>query len=112
MQQYWSIELTKNGSLIQKQSGRTVALVDPRLLEAKCEHDLFAAISSLEAADRPEAIFAGISKLKGPVDAFLNKETGVQVMCDDIRLRQNRIDMLRIVHNYSRLRADFNAIVV
>ena len=66
-----------------------------------------ARFDALYGEDHYEALFALLGELRPDIDLFFEK---VMVMCDDVALRHNRLNLLgAIVNNCSRL-ADFTAL--
>jgi len=74
--------------------------IDPSIFAEKAEKTLFAALEKAEARfpDKPKAQLEVLAKLREPVDTFFDE---VMVMCEDEKLRTNRLALL------TRLRALF-----
>ncbi len=74
--------------------------VDPSIFTEKAEKTLFAALEKTEASfpDKPKAQLEALATLREPVDTFFDD---VMVMCEDEKLRTNRLALL------TRLRALF-----
>ncbi|HXK09420.1 MAG TPA: glycine--tRNA ligase subunit beta [Vicinamibacteria bacterium] len=69
------------------------AAVDPKLFEADAERALFTAVSRLEEAAGPyEGRLRGLASLRAPVGRFFDD---VLVMAEDVRVRGNRLALLK-----------------
>lgn len=99
----------------EKKDGAAItAAVDPSVLTAVEEKDLFHALTgvrsdvgvALEAEDFTAAM-AALSRLRKPVDLFF---TAVTVNADDKALRANRLSLLSEIGRVMGLVADFSAI--
>ena len=87
---------------------------DKALFGAEQEGALFDALSQVMlnsskkiASDDFEGAMEDLAKLRGPVDAFFEK---VQVNCDDVQRRANRLRMLSMIVRAMGGVADFSVI--
>lgn len=80
----------------------TDKLVEP------AELHLYEAIAALPSQPTDEQLMAGIKAIAPLLNQFFED---VLVMVDDVDIRQNRLNLLAIIRNYSRQLADFSAIV-
>jgi glycyl-tRNA synthetase beta chain len=90
------------------------AETDPRLFEEPCEqrlYDVFQKVKQGITEDMERGAFdralLTISTLKGPVDGFFD---GVMVLSDDLRLKQNRLNLLGEIADLFAVFADFSKI--
>jgi len=67
--------------------------IDPSIFAEKAEKTLFAALEKAEVRfpDKPKAQLEALAKLREPVDTFFDD---VMVMCEDEKLRTNRLALL------------------
>ncbi|WP_422006394.1 glycine--tRNA ligase subunit beta [Pyruvatibacter mobilis] len=102
----------------EKKDGAPVAgTANTELFSEKAESDLYAAIDAATGIAR-EAVakedFAGamaaLAKLRGPVDLFLDTETGVRVNDDDPKIRANRLKLLAQIRDALHTVADFSKV--
>jgi glycyl-tRNA synthetase beta chain len=56
-------------------------------------------------------LVAGLEAIAPTVSTFFDGKDSVMVMADDLALRQNRLNLLGLLRNHSRVLADFGAIV-
>jgi glycyl-tRNA synthetase beta chain len=99
----------KRISNILKKSGAEAALsVDPLLFQETAERGLWAALSQTESVIAPKleakdyvGVLHALAGLREPVDAFFD---GVMVNAEDLKVRGNRLSMLR------QLAGHFNAV--
>ena len=85
-------------NLLKQAQDLQIGVLEPGLLEAPAERRLWAALESLEGPvreglDRREytAVLCALAGLREPVDAFFDE---VLVLCEDRRLRANRLTLL------------------
>jgi glycyl-tRNA synthetase beta chain len=83
-------------------------VVDQKLLTEPAEKDLYKAIAKLPKDPSFEQLLAAIVAIAPTLAKFFDD---VLVMVEDEKVKQNRLNMLGIIRNYSRILADFNAIV-
>jgi len=90
------------------------AETDPGLFEEACEqrlYDVFQKVKEGITEDMERGAFdralLTISTLKGPVDGFFD---GVMVLSDDLRLKQNRLNLLGEIADLFAVFADFSKI--
>jgi len=90
------------GNILRKAS-ESPGEVEASLLAEPAERELHAAVSEAGerlAADMArrdyQAALTGLSRLRAPVDTFFDQ---VMVMCEDERLRLNRLGLLQRLHN-------------
>ncbi|GGD17903.1 glycine--tRNA ligase subunit beta [Pyruvatibacter mobilis] len=102
----------------EKKDGAPVSgTANTELFSEKAESDLYAAIDAATGIAR-EAVakedFAGamaaLAKLRGPVDLFLDTETGVRVNDNDPRIRANRLKLLAQIRDALHTVADFSKV--
>ena len=102
----------------EKKDGAPVTgTANTELFSEKAESDLYAAIDAATGIAR-EAVakedFAGamaaLAKLRGPVDLFLDTETGVRVNDDDPKIRANRLKLLAQIRDALHTVADFSKV--
>jgi len=101
-------------NIIRKAELTEDASVDPALFEDACESALFAALqgirakakTELDSGDFSQALLT-IATLREPVDAFFD---GVMVMADDIKIRCNRLALLKQIADLFAEFADFSKI--
>lgn len=102
----------------EKKDGAPVSgTANTELFSEKAESDLYAAIDAATGIAR-EAVakedFAGamaaLAKLRGPVDLFLDTETGVRVNDDDPKVRANRLKLLAQIRDALHTVADFSKV--
>ena len=102
----------------EKKDGKPVSgTANTELFSEKAESDLYAAIDAATGIAR-EAVakedFAGamaaLAKLRGPVDLFLDTETGVRVNDDDPKIRANRLKLLAQIRDALHTVADFSKV--
>ncbi|MDR2050689.1 MAG: glycine--tRNA ligase subunit beta [Deltaproteobacteria bacterium] len=106
--------LRKQGTHALLQAGESD--FDPSLLRETAEKNLAQVLEELKplfdellAKDDFDALFARLSVLKPLVDAFFNE---VMVMCEDERIRLNRLKLLRSLVDRLRSLTDFDALQV
>jgi glycyl-tRNA synthetase beta chain len=90
------------------------AETDPGLFQEPCEqrlYDVFQEVKQGVTEDIERGAFdralLTISTLKGPVDGFFD---GVMVLSDDLRLKQNRLNLLGEIADLFAIFADFSKI--
>ncbi len=98
------------------ESGHVFSKVSANLLVETQEVDLFQALSTLEATfhqhiQRTEYTdaLAALAALRAPVDAFFD---GVMVNAEDTALRNNRLNLLKALHDMFMEVADISQLVV
>ena len=97
-------------NILRKNDARTSAPIDRLLLEAPAEINLADSLEairettnhSIDAADYT-AFLTALSKLHDPINQFFDD---VMVMCDDERVRENRIAILSHIHGLFSVVAD------
>ncbi|AFY70905.1 glycyl-tRNA synthetase beta chain [Thalassoporum mexicanum PCC 7367] len=87
---------------------RVEKVVDQTLLSEPAEQELFQAIAQLPADPSFDQLLASIVAIAPTLAKFFDH---VLVMVEDEKVKQNRLNMLGIIRNYSRILADFSAIV-
>jgi glycyl-tRNA synthetase beta chain len=92
----------------------TQQAVDPQLLTAACEKELYAAVCQVEtqlatevAQGRYDQALAAIAGLRAPIDSFFD---GVMVMVEDEAVKSNRLAMLTKIAGLYQGIADFSRI--
>jgi glycyl-tRNA synthetase beta chain len=98
------------GNILKKADGAVAAQVDAALLKEPAEIALNAALAEVKpkadgAFDKGDytASLQSLASLKAPVDAFFD---GVMVNAEDLRLRNNRLGLLAILHQAMNRVAD------
>ena len=87
-------------------------LVKPDLFEKDCESKVYEFIKELELLylandwDYLKLLKLFDSRARD-LEEFFDKEKGVLVMTDNIELKNNRLNLISIIRNYSLLIADF-----
>jgi glycyl-tRNA synthetase beta chain len=84
------------------------AIINPETLTESAERDLYKAIAALPSQPSDEQLMAGIIAIAPVLAKFFDD---VLVMAEDPQVRQNRLNLLGIIRNYSRQLADFRAIL-
>jgi glycyl-tRNA synthetase beta chain len=84
------------------------AIINPETLTEPAERDLYDAIAALPSQPSDEQLMAGIIAIAPVLAKFFDD---VLVMAEDPQTRQNRLNLLGIIRNYSRQLADFSAIL-
>ncbi len=82
-------------------------IVDPATLVAPAEQDLYKAIASFPKNPDFTKLWQSIKAIAPILAKFFDD---VLVMDEDPHVRQNRLHMLGVIRNYSRILADFSAI--
>jgi glycyl-tRNA synthetase beta chain len=82
-------------------------IVDPATLVVTAEKDLYKAIASFPKNPDFEKLWQSIKAIAPILAKFFDD---VLVMDEDLQVRQNRLHMLGVIRNYSRILADFSAI--
>ena len=83
------------------------AIINPDLLIEPAELDLYQAIAALPSQPSDEQLMEGIKAIAPVLAKFFDD---VLVMAEDMSVRQNRLNLLGLIRNYSRQLADFSAI--
>ncbi len=83
------------------------AIINPATLTEPAEQDLYNAIAALPSQPSDEQLMEGIIAIAPVLAKFFDD---VMVMVEDLQVRQNRLNLLSIIRNYSRQLADFSAI--
>ena len=83
------------------------AIINPETLTEPAERDLYQAIADLPSQPSDEQLMEGIIAIAPVLSKFFDD---VLVMAEDPQVRQNRLNLLGIIRNYSRKLADFSAI--
>jgi glycyl-tRNA synthetase beta chain len=96
------------GNILKKSGGEAALSVDPLLFQETAERGLWAALSQTESVIAPKlkahdyvGVLQSLAGLREPVDAFFD---GVMVNAEDLKVRGNRLAMLR------QLAGHFNAV--
>ena len=84
------------------------AIINPDLLIEPAERDLYQAIADLPSQPSDEQLMEGIIAIAPVLAKFFD---AVLVMAEDPQVRQNRLNLLGIIRNYSRQLADFSPIL-
>ncbi len=83
------------------------AIINPETLTETAEQELYQAIAALPSQPSDEQLMEGIKAIAPVLAKFFDD---VMVMVEDPQVRQNRLNLLGIIRNYSRQLADFSAI--
>ncbi len=83
------------------------AIINPETLTETAEQELYQAIAALPSQPSDEQLMEGIKAIAPVLAKFFDD---VLVMAEDPQVRQNRLNLLGIIRNYSRQLADFSAI--
>ena len=83
------------------------AIINPDFLVEPAELDLYQAIAALPSQPSDEQLMEGIKAIAPVLAKFFDN---VMVMAEDTQVRQNRLNLLGIIRNYSRQLADFSVI--
>ena len=84
------------------------SIINPATLTEPAEQNLYQAISALPSQPSDEQLMQGIKAIAPVLAKFFDE---VLVMAEDPQVRQNRLNLLGIIRNYSRQLADFSAIL-
>jgi glycyl-tRNA synthetase beta chain len=84
------------------------ASINPEALTESAEQDLYQVIGALPSQPSDEQLMEGIKAIAPVLAKFFDE---VLVMAEDPQVRQNRLNLLGIIRNYSRQLADFSAIL-
>jgi glycyl-tRNA synthetase beta chain len=84
------------------------AIINPETLTEPAERDLYHEIAALPSQPSDEQLMEGIMEIAPVLAKFFDD---VLVMAEDTLVRQNRLNLLGIIRNYSRKLADFSAIL-
>lgn len=84
------------------------AVINPESLLEPAERDLYNAIADLPSQPSDQQLMQGIIAIAPVLAKFFDD---VLVMAEDPQTRQNRLNLLGIIRNYSRQLADFSAIL-
>ena len=84
------------------------SIINPETLTEPAEQDLYQAIAALPSQPSDEQLMQGIRAIAPVLAKFFDE---VLVMAEDPQVRQNRLNLLGIIRNYSRQLADFSAIL-
>ena len=84
------------------------AVVNPANLTDVAEQELYQAIAALPSQPSDEQLMKGIKVIAPVLAKFFDD---VLVMADDPQVRQNRLNLLGIIRNYSRQLANFSSIL-
>jgi glycyl-tRNA synthetase beta chain len=84
------------------------SIINPETLTEPAEQNLYQAIAALPSQPSDEQLMQGIRAIAPVLAKFFDE---VLVMAEDPQVRQNRLNLLGIIRNYSRQLADFSAIL-
>ena len=84
------------------------SIINPETLTEPAEQNLYQAIAALPSQPSDEQLMEGIKAIAPVLAKFFDE---VLVMAEDPQVRQNRLNLLGIIRNYSRQLADFSAIL-
>lgn len=96
---------------------RADGVVEPARFTSSSEAQLLAVLQAIAPLACGEAgsinysaLAAGLGRGAGALAAFFDGEASVMVMCDDLAVRANRLNLLAVLTNQSEVLADFNAL--
>jgi glycyl-tRNA synthetase beta chain len=84
------------------------AVINRDTLTEPAEQNLYQAIAALPIQPSDEQLMEGIKAIAPVLAKFFDD---VLVMAEDPQVRQNRLNLLGLIRNYSRQLADFSAIL-
>lgn len=102
--------LATQGTLDTHQLDASV-VVDPKLFQKSSEQAFYTALSQLQEPTDYTRLVEALSKIAPTVSTFFDGADSVLVMDSDPAIKQNRLNLLGVLRNHSRLLADFGAIV-
>ena len=91
-------------------------VIDPSLFEKSSEHNMLKILNTLEPIARSDSIeryklmAKGLTSSAKALAEFFDGEDSVLVMTDDLSVRTNRLNLLRVLCNQASMLADFNKI--
>lgn len=113
-----STRLAAKGNL-DTQTLDPTSVVNPNLFEKSSEQAFYEALVKLlpqtQKAQKErnyQLLIEGLKEITPIVSKFFDGEESVLVMADDPAIRANRLNLLALLRNHSRVLADFSAIVV
>ncbi|MBD2395983.1 glycine--tRNA ligase subunit beta [Cyanobacterium aponinum FACHB-4101] len=93
-------------------------VINPEYFESNSEQDLYQALQKLapisQEAKRKsnyQLLIDGLLEINPIISNFFDGENSVLVMAEDEKIKTNRLNLLGLLRNYSRVLADFGAIV-
>jgi glycyl-tRNA synthetase beta chain len=93
-------------------------LIDPKLFRQPSEQVFYDALVKLvsqtqaaQAERNYQKLVTALAKIAPMVSNFFDGPQSVLVMDEDIKIRQNRLNLLGVLRNHARVLADFGAIV-
>lgn len=93
-------------------------VINPEYFESNSEQDLYQALQKLapisQEAKREsnyQLLIDGLLEINPIISNFFDGENSVLVMAEDEKIKTNRLNLLGLLRNYSRVLADFGAIV-
>jgi glycyl-tRNA synthetase beta chain len=93
--------------------------IDPTLFEKSSERAFYEALVALvpqtKAAQTQrnyQLLVAALTQIAPKVSSFFDGEDSVLVMADNADIRRNRLNLLALLRNHSRILADFGSIVL
>lgn len=112
-----SARLSVQGDLDWQQLN-PVDIVDPELFEKSSEQAFYDALVELvpqtqasQSQRNYQQLVDALAKIAPTVSRFFDGEDSVLVMDEDVRIRQNRLNLIGLLRNHARVLADFGAIV-
>jgi len=93
-----------------------VGVVEESLFSSPSEGAMLEVLRRLEpfatgtAPDRYSQLAKGLSESSATLAAFFDGEQSVMVMCDELRVRSNRLNLLGVLRNQAWVLADFSRI--
>jgi glycyl-tRNA synthetase beta chain len=92
--------------ILSKEVTEIQSVVDASTLGVSAEQELYQAIAALPSNPSFEQLWQSLEAIAPVLAKFFDD---VLVMDEDLRIRQNRLNMLGVIRNYSRILADFSA---
>lgn len=93
-------------------------IIKPELFESNSEQELYNALEKLlpisqkaKANSDYHLLTNALVEIAPTISNFFDGDDSVLVMADDERVKQNRLNLLGLLRNHSRILADFGAIV-
>ncbi|MBF2055684.1 MAG: glycine--tRNA ligase subunit beta [Cyanobacterium sp. T60_A2020_053] len=112
-----STKLAKKGNL-DTQELDPLKVINKNLFESKSEVELYEAIQKLRPITEKaktnsdyELLTSALVEIAPSVSNFFDGKDSVLVMAEDENVRENRLNLLGLLRNHSRVIADFGAIV-
>ncbi|HIK19208.1 MAG TPA: glycine--tRNA ligase subunit beta [Leptolyngbyaceae cyanobacterium M33_DOE_097] len=106
--------LAKQGQLGTDQL-EPAAVIQPSLFQKPSEQAFFDALQQLHSEMKGEKeyqkLVKALEEITPTVSRFFDGADSVMVMDEDLKVRENRLNLLGVLRNHTRLLADFSAVV-